>query len=101
VIDHFAAFHLAHPGQPGFWAAVQSMFVGEATSFQAACPGGLAPVGASVDIAKACDGSLVLATRHGIILSYAVSLWGALHYFLGSFGLAKALATARAERGEV
>jgi hypothetical protein len=48
----------------------------------------------------ACDGSLVLATRHGIILAYAVSLWGALHYFLGSFGLAKALAKARADRGE-
>lgn len=101
VIDHFAAFHFAHPGQPGFWAAVQNMFISEAASFQSACPGGVAPTGATADVAESCKGSLVLATRHGVIISYAVSLWGAFHYFLGSFGLAKALATARAERGEV
>jgi len=101
VIDHFAAFHLAHPGQPGFWAAVQSMFAGQATSFQTVCPGGVAPAGALPAAVAACDGSLVLATRHGIIVSYAVSLWGAFHYFLGSFGLGKALAKARADRGEV
>lgn len=101
VIDHFAAFHLAHPGQPGFWAAVANMFAGEATSFQTACPGGAAPAGASTEALAACNSSLVLATRHGIIVTYAVSLWGALHYFLGSFGLGKALAKARADRGEV
>lgn len=101
VIDHFAAFHLAHPGQPGFWAALQSMFAGQAISFQSACPGGVAPAGALPDAVAACNSSLVLATRHGIILAYAVSLWGAFHYFLGSFGLAKALAKARADRGEV
>ncbi len=101
VIDHFAAFHFAHPDQAGFWAAVQHMFASEATSFQAACPGGVAPTGASAEAAAACNGSLVLATRHGIIVAYAVSLWGALHYFLGSFGLSRALAQARADRGEV
>ena len=101
VIDHFAAFHFAHPDQAGFWAAVQNMFAGETTSFQAACPGGVAPAGASAEAAAACNGSLVLATRHGIIVAYAVSLWGAFHYFLGSFGLGKALARARADRGEV
>jgi hypothetical protein len=42
----------------------------------------------------------VLGTRHGIIVSYAFGLWGAFHYLLGSFGLAKAMSKARADRGE-
>lgn len=100
VIDHFAAFHLANPAQSGFWAAVSNMFGANAASFQTACPGGAAPAGAAAEAVAACQGSLVLATRHGIIVAYAVSLWGAFHYLLGSFGLAKALANARAERGE-
>lgn len=100
VIDHFAAFHLANPGQGGIWAAVSNLFVAQ-DSFQIACPGGEAPAGAALDAVTACKGSLISATRNGIIVTYAVSLWGAFHYFLGSFGLAKALAQARAERGEV
>ena len=100
VIDHFAAFHLAHPDAPGFWAAVSNMFNADASMFQTSCPGGTAPAGSAPDVAAACKSSLVLATRHGIIVSYAVSLWGAFHYFLGSFGLAKAMARARADRGE-
>lgn len=35
-----------------------------------------------------------------MILAYAVSLWGALHYLLASFGLKTAMAKARADRGE-
>ena len=100
VIDHFAAFHLANPSQTGLWAAVSHLFSVDAATFQTACPGGAAPAGAAADAADACKGSLVLATRHGIIAAYAVSLWGALHYFLGAFGLAKAMARARADRGE-
>ena len=48
--------------------------------------------------AQACKSALVLATRHGVIVAYAFMLWSALHYFLGSFGLKKALADARAEQ---
>ncbi len=101
VIDHLAAFHLANPLQDGFWAAASGLFGSSGVSFQSACPGGSAPAGAAADVMAACKGSLVLATRHGLIITYTVSLWGALHYFLGSFGLAKALAGARADRGEV
>ena len=100
VIDHFAAFHLANPDQPGLLAAVGGFFGAAPAAFQAACPGGVAPEGASADAAAACSGSLVLATRQGIIIAYGVSLWGALHYLLGSFGLTGALARARADRGE-
>jgi MFS family permease len=100
LIDQFAAFHLANPGDSGLWAAVSHLFAAGGSAFQASCPGGSAPAGAAPDVVAACQGSLVLATRHGIIVSYAVSLWGAFHYFLGSFGLAKAMAKARADRGE-
>jgi MFS family permease len=99
VIDHMAAFHYAHPDQPGFWAAVQGMFGAHPADFQAACPGGIAK---SADPAAkaACSGALVLGTRHGVILAYAVSLWAAVHYLIASFGLKTAMAKARADRGE-
>ena len=42
----------------------------------------------------------MLATRHGILLAYAAGLWGAFHYLLASFGVAKVMAAARARRGE-
>ena len=100
VIDHFAAFHLANPGEPGMWAAVSHFFATDPASFQTACPGGVAPAGAGPEAAAACGGALVLATRQGIIIAYSISLWGAFHYLLASFGLKQALAKARADRGE-
>ena len=100
VIDHLAAFHYAHPDTPGMWAAVSHFFATDPATFQAACPGGVAPKGSAPEAATACGGALVLATRQGIIVAYAVSLWGAFHYLLASFGLKKALAKARADRGE-
>jgi MFS family permease len=99
IIDHFAAFHHAHPDLPGLWNAL-SGFGGGAESFQAICPGGKAPVGADAAAGAACGSALVLATREGIILTYALGLVAAVLYFVGSFGLPKALARARAERGE-
>jgi hypothetical protein len=100
VIDHFAAFHFAHPDQPGLLAAVSHFFETAPATFQAACPGGAAPKGSGADAAAACGQALVLGTRQGIIVAYAVSLWGALHYLLASFGLKEAMAKARADRGE-
>jgi MFS family permease len=100
VIDHFSAFHYAHPDQGGLWAAVTHFFQSDPAAFQAACPGGAAPKGASPDAAAACSGALALGTRHGILIAYGISLWAAVHYLLGSFGLKQALAQARADRGE-
>ena len=45
--------------------------------------------------------SLIHATRSGIIVSLCFYLWAAFHYLLGSIGLVKAMAGARADRGEV
>jgi predicted MFS family arabinose efflux permease len=100
MIDHFAAFHYAHPGASGWWEAVSGFGGAHPADFQAACPGGKAAAGAAAGAKAACGGALVLGTRQGVILAYAFSLWGAFHYLLGSFGLAKALAKARAARGE-
>jgi predicted MFS family arabinose efflux permease len=104
MIDHFAAFHYAHPGLSGLWDAVSGFGGAHPGDFQAACPGGKAAHAAGATASEAaklaCNGALVLGTRQGVIIAYAFSLWGALHYLLGSFGLGKALARARADRGE-
>jgi predicted MFS family arabinose efflux permease len=100
VIDHFAAFHYAHPGVNGLWDAVSGFGGTHPADFQVACPGGKAAKTAADAAKAACSGALVLGTRQGVIVAYAFSLWGAFHYLLGSFGLGKALARARADRGE-
>jgi len=100
VIDHFSAFHFAHPGSGTIWDAIGGFWGAHPADFQAACPGGKAAAGAGDAAKAACSGALVLGTRHGVILAYAFGLWGAFHYLLGSFGLAGAMAKARADRGE-
>ena len=99
IIDHFAAFHYAHPDTPGMLAAIKGFLGAHPADFQAACPGGEAPAGASPAAGAACHGALVLATRQGIIIAYAAGVWGALHYLLAAFGLKEAMAEARASYG--
>jgi MFS family permease len=96
LIDRFAAFQFAHPASTTIWQALAGLFSGGLKSFNATCPGGLAPAGSGVQTIQACKGALVLATRHGVIVAYAFTLWAALHYFLASFGLKEALAKAQA-----
>ncbi len=100
MIDHFAAFHHAHPDQPGLAAAVHGFFGADTRGFQITCPGGLGKVGGPGAANAACKTAVRLATRQGVILAYAFGLWGALHYFLAAFGLKRALTNARLERGE-
>jgi MFS family permease len=98
IIDRFAAFHYAHPQAVGLWDAIGGFFSVHGTTFQAECPGGKAAVGASAAAQAACHGSLVLATRHGVMVAYAVGLWGAFHYLLASFGIKAVLDKAAADR---
>lgn len=100
AIDHFAAWQHAHAGAAGFWDGLTHLAEADAKGFQAACPGGKALAGADAAAQAACHEALVGGTRHGIILAYAFNLWGALHYLIGSFGIGKALAEAKAARGE-
>jgi MFS family permease len=101
LIDQFAQFNFTHPGHHEFFGPLLQMFgshdVG-GTKFAAACPGGAAPKGAAKAAALACKGALNISTREGIVVTYLFSAWGALHYFLGSFGLAKELDRVAAER---
>jgi len=103
MIDHIAQANFNHPGAHGVVDAFQGLISGASKggeSFALTCPGGAAPAGASAELAGRCKASLNAATRSGVILSICFYLWAAFHYFLGSFGLVKALAKARADRGE-
>ncbi len=100
VIDHFSAFHYAHPTAGSIWDAINGFSGAQPADFQTACPGGKAAKTASDAAKAACNGALVLGTRHGVIIAYAFGLWGAFHYLLDSFGLKQALAKARSDRGE-
>jgi MFS family permease len=100
VIDHFAAFHFANAEATSIWSAISGFFASEPAAFQAACPGGMAPEGASAAAGEACQGALVLATRHGILVAYGFALWGAAHYLMATVGLSNALAEAATSRGE-
>ena len=105
LIDHFASFGFAHPGT-GMWETLTGAFThapsaADPHGFLKSCPGGMAPKGSPVELVGQCKSALVFATRRGIIVSLCFYLWASVHYLLGSFGLVKALAKARADRGEV
>jgi MFS family permease len=100
VIDHFSAFHFAHPDAAGLFDAIAGWSGVHPADFQAACPGGKAAKTATDAAKAACSGALVLGTRQGIIVAYAFGVWGAVHYALAAIGLTQALAKARADRGE-
>jgi len=100
VIDHFASFHFTHPEAPGFFQGLGGFLEAKRSVFQTACPGGLAPKGGPPAADLACKGALVLATRHGILVAYLFTFWGAIHYLIAAAGLPAALARARAHRGE-
>ncbi len=100
VIDHLGAFHFVHPDAPGFGAGVGGLWRADARAFGLACPGGAGPTGAGATRDAACKAAVLLATRQGELIAYGVSLWGALHFAIASFGLSSALATARRARGE-
>jgi len=102
MIDLFAQHAFTHPGDPGLSAALPNLF-GQAAGpidFGALCPGGRPAPGAAAELAGRCHDALAHGTRHGLLITFGFFLWGALHYFLGAFGLTEALAKARAERGE-
>jgi len=101
IIDLFAQFNFTHPGQRHIVPALQGIFGGGPVAkehFAALCPGGIAPKGSPAALARRCHVSLVTATRQGILLTALCYGWGAFHYFLGAFGLAKRLAAVAAER---
>lgn len=101
LIDALAQFNFAHPGAhsvPAALAGVLGQHPVPGTGFASECPGGKAPAGAALAFAGRCQSALVEATRQGILVTLAFYAWGAVHYLLASFGLARRLAQASAER---
>lgn len=97
MIDRFAGYYFTHPGAHPLLAALVGAFGdgGAASRFVAACPGGIAPAGAPIRLAFQCQTAGAIATRQGILVTFAFGAWAALHYLLASFGLAGRLAKAR------
>ena len=102
LIDQFAHFNFTHGGGRGVLSSLLGLFGGhgDGVSFAVQCPGGVAPKGAGAGLKLLCQQTLANSTRQGIIVSIFFYAWAAFHYLLGSFGLAQAMAKARADRGE-
>jgi MFS family permease len=101
MIDRLAQFYFTHHDQRHILPALGGLFGHPPRPdavFATQCPGGAAPRGAAGGLAGACHGALVIATRQGIVVTIVFYLWGAAHYLLGSFGLARRLAAVAAER---
>jgi predicted MFS family arabinose efflux permease len=101
IIDRFAQGAFNHPGGLSLWQSVSSLFsdAGAGTArFATLCPGGVAAPGSPLALAARCKSTLIGATQHGIIVTLFFYAWAAFHYLLGSFGLAKQLGAAAAER---
>jgi MFS family permease len=104
IIDRFAQFNFAHGGVHHIASTLVNM-IGErggaargGPRFALACPGGAAPAGSSLALGGRCAGALITATRQGILVTVCFYAWAAFHYLLGSFGLARQLGAAAAER---
>lgn len=95
LIDQLAQFHFNDQNNAGTFASVMGTFfpsaaeTGHPMSFTQMCPGGVAPEGANAELAADCAGASALASRQGIIVTLVFYGWAALHYLLGSIGLAK------------
>jgi len=100
IIDQFAQFNFNHPHAPHILQGLGGMFSAQpapgagAARFTSACPGGVAPAGGGALIASRCKLALVRATREGMLVTMCFLVWGAIHYLLAAFGLAKQLGDA-------
>lgn len=71
---------------------------GMAGDFLTACPGGMAPDGASPELAAACKSAMNSGTRSGIVSNLLIYAWAGVHYLLAAITLPRDLAKAQAER---
>lgn len=92
LIDQFAQYGFTHPGQNGLVSAFFGLFSDTSgASYTATCPGGKAPSGSAADLVALCRSVSGEATRQGILVTLLLFAWGALHYLLASFTLARDL----------
>lgn len=70
---------------------------GVAGDFLTACPGGMAPDGATPELAAACQDAMAQGTRSGIVSNLLIYAWAGVHYFLAAITLPRDMARARGE----
>jgi predicted MFS family arabinose efflux permease len=58
-------------------------------SFKLICGSGKASAAASAVLRQACDSTLALSSRQGIIATVLLYAWAAIHYLVGAIGLAR------------
>jgi hypothetical protein len=71
---------------------------GMAGDFLEVCKGGLAPAGASPELAAACPAAMAEGTRAGIVSNLLIYAWAGVHYLLAAITLPKDIARAQADR---
>ncbi|MEW5688404.1 MAG: MFS transporter [Pseudomonadota bacterium] len=71
---------------------------GMAGDFLTACPGGMAPDGASAELAAACKSAMNSGTRSGIVSNLLIYAWAGVHYLLAAITLPRDIARAQAMR---
>lgn len=94
VIDQLAGVRFAGAGAEGVATLVSTWIAGgggDAATFAAACPGGVAPAGSSAEAIQACRTALADGTRGGLIVTFLFYVWASAHYFLAAIGMARHL----------
>ncbi|RAK62552.1 MFS transporter [Phenylobacterium kunshanense] len=73
---------------------------GMAGDFLEVCKGGLAPAGASPELAAACPAAMAEGTRAGIVSNLLIYAWAGVHYLLAAITLPKDMARAKAQSAQ-
>ncbi|MBC7669387.1 MAG: MFS transporter [Gemmatimonadaceae bacterium] len=91
LIDHLAQYNFNTPDAGGLIDTVLASFGrhADAANFAATCPGGVAPKGSPVELAKLCNTTLAHSSKQGIIVSLCFYAWASLHYALAAIGMVK------------
>lgn len=97
TIDRFAEFNFSHPGADTVaksFSAISTPGVTTGASFHSSCPGGRGLATASAAGKAACESTLALASRQGILVTLLLYGWASLHYLLAAFGLEREMRSA-------
>jgi MFS family permease len=100
MIDRLGQSHLLHPEPTELIHRLLCMFEAvpdAALHYSKTCRPDALKVAGSV-LSSSCRSAQVAATREAISVNYGFVLWGALHFFLASFGLTTHLEKARQRR---
>jgi MFS family permease len=90
LIDSVAGFMFSHPDHGGVISSLIGSFTAhDSVSFNAVCPGGVAPKGSAAPLVAQCKHTMASATQTGIVTLICFYAWAGVHYALGAIGLVK------------